>query len=110
MLLILPVLLDNWLEEIVKHVQSPRYCHNITNYGARHVMPGKLRWHKYHGMMRQIDLESVGSYDVVLSTYGTVAADLARNRGLLDRIHWYRIVLDEGECTLSIYGTQDFDY
>lgn len=47
--------------------------------------------------MRQLDLESVRSYDIVLSTYGTVAADLARNRGLLNSIHWYRIVLDEGE-------------
>lgn len=62
-------------------------------------MPGMLRWHKYHGMMRQLDLKSIGSYDIVLSTYGTVAADLARNRGLLNQIHWYRIVLDEGEST-----------
>lgn len=62
-------------------------------------MPGTIRWHKYHGIMRQLDLESVGSYDIVLSTYGTVAADLARNRGLLNQIHWYRIVLDEGEST-----------
>ncbi|KAG6366144.1 hypothetical protein INS49_000320 [Diaporthe citri] len=73
------LLLDNWLEEITKHVR-----------------PGTLRWHKYHGMMRQLDLKSIGSYDIVLSTYGTVAADLARNRGLLNQIHWYRIVLDEG--------------
>lgn len=61
MLLILTVLLDNWLEEIVKHVQLPRYCHSITNDGARHVMPGTIRWHKYHGMMRQINLQSIGS-------------------------------------------------
>lgn len=49
--------------------------------------------------MRSLDVTSVGSYDIVLSTYGTVAADLARNRGLLNQIHWYRIVLDEGEYT-----------
>lgn len=49
--------------------------------------------------MRSLDLTSVGLYDIVLSTYGTVAADLARNRGLLNQIHWYRIVLDEGEHT-----------
>lgn len=62
-------------------------------------MPGTIRWHKYHGIMRSLDLTSVGSYEIVLSTYGTVAADLARNRGLLNQVHWYRIVLDEGEYT-----------
>lgn len=97
--LILSVLLDNWLEEITKYIHPPRCCRNATNRSTRHVMPGKIRWHKYHGIMRQLDLKSVGSYDIVLSTYGTVAADLARNRGLLNQIHWYRIILDEGEYT-----------
>lgn len=97
--LILSVLLDNWLEEIMKYVQPPRYCRNTADRSARHVMPGTIRCHKYHGIMRQLDLKSVSSYDIVLSTYGTVAADLARNRGLLNQIHWYRIVLDEGEST-----------
>lgn len=82
---------------MTKYVQPPKYCRHNTNRRARHIMSGTIRWHKYHGIMRQLDLKSVGSYDIVLSTYGTVAADLARNRGLLNQIHWYRIVLDEGE-------------
>lgn len=57
--------------------------------------------------MRSLDLTSVGSYDIVLSTYGTVAADLARNRGLLNQIHWYRIVLDEGEYTRYTFISQE---
>lgn len=72
---------------------------------SRHVDPGTVRCHRYHGPTRQLDLGDIESYDIVLSTYGTVAADLAKNRGLLSRVHWYRIVLDEGK-TIRIPGFQ----
>ena len=35
-------------------------------------------------------------YNIVLSTYGTVAADFGRGGGVLDCFHWYRLILDEG--------------
>ena len=91
------MLLDNWLDEITKYIRPLNFGRGNTNHDVRHVMPGRIHCHKYHGIMRQLDLTSVCLYDIVLSTYGTVAADLARNRGLLNQIHWYRIVLDEGE-------------
>ncbi|KAI7782505.1 hypothetical protein LA080_013505 [Diaporthe eres] len=55
----------------------------------------------------QLNLKSIGSYDIVLSTYGTVAADLARNRGLLNQTHWYRIVLDEAHVIRN-WSTKQF--
>lgn len=38
-------------------------------------------------------------YNIVFSTYGTVAADFSRGGGMLDRFHWYRLILDEGNWT-----------
>ncbi|KAK6080211.1 SNF2 family domain-containing protein [Seiridium cupressi] len=73
------LILDGWVDEIQKH-----------------VAPNKIQWHKYHGLNRSLDLSIIHSYDIVLTTYGTVAADCSRRRGLLDQVFWYRIVLDEG--------------
>ncbi|KAK6062399.1 DNA repair and recombination protein rad5c [Seiridium cupressi] len=73
------LILDGWVDEIQKH-----------------VAPNKIQWHKYHGLSRSLDLSIIHSYDIVLTTYGTVAADCSRRRGLLDQVFWYRIVLDEG--------------
>lgn len=39
--------------------------------------------------------------DIVLTTYATVAADFRRGKSMLNRIFWYRLVLDEGNSTLS---------
>jgi hypothetical protein len=39
-------------------------------------------------------------YDVIVTTYGTVAADFVRNRSQLHGIHWYRVILDEGTLSL----------
>ncbi|KAF2726768.1 hypothetical protein EJ04DRAFT_539274 [Polyplosphaeria fusca] len=78
------LLMDSWIEEI-----------------NRHITPGALSHYKFHGQSRKIDYPLLLQYDVILTTYGTVAADFARNRSLLHLVHWYRIVLDEAVSALQ---------
>lgn len=64
----------------------------------RHVVPGTLSVYKYHGPNRKLPSSSTLPYHIVLSTYGTVAADYSRGGGVLACFHWYRLILDEGSC------------
>ena len=63
---------------------------------TRHLVRYTITYHKYHGHDRNVDLISLLSNDIVLTTYGTVAAEFKRKKSLLHQIKWYRIVLDEG--------------
>ncbi|KAG8533004.1 uncharacterized protein KY384_001786 [Bacidia gigantensis] len=60
-----------------------------------HTIRYTLNYHKYHGHSRNVDLVGLLSNDIVLTTYGTVAAEFKRKKSLLHQIKWYRIVLDE---------------
>ncbi|KAM0813694.1 hypothetical protein AB5N19_13693 [Seiridium cardinale] len=84
------LILDGWVDEIQKH-----------------VAPNKIQWHKYHGINRSLDLSIIHSYDIVLTTYGTVTADSSRRRGLLDQVFWYRIGLDEAHVIRN-WSTKQF--
>ncbi|KAF2686440.1 hypothetical protein K458DRAFT_470145 [Lentithecium fluviatile CBS 122367] len=70
------LLMDGWLEEV-----------------SRHVSPGFLKCTKYHGTSKPTDTDILES-DIVLTTYATLIADSSRN-GVLQSIHWFRIVIDE---------------
>lgn len=61
----------------------------------RHVVEGNLSYYKYHGPTRRLNVSNSLPYHVVLTTYTTVAADYGRGGGVLDKFHWYRLVLDE---------------
>ncbi|RYP90716.1 hypothetical protein DL770_003181 [Monosporascus sp. CRB-9-2] len=72
------LLLDNWIDEIRNHTYS-----------------GCLRFLKYHGQGRQDDLNRLFQYDILLTTYATIASESNRGRSVLGDIEWFRIVLDE---------------
>ncbi|KAK3294356.1 SNF2 family N-terminal domain-containing protein [Chaetomium fimeti] len=72
------LLLDGWIDEISKH-----------------VIPGTLECYRYHGPDRRLPSSGAIPYHVIISTYGTVAADFTRGGGVLRCFHWYRLVLDE---------------
>lgn len=84
-LLVCPVsTITNWEEQIKQHVQE-----------------GSLSFHIYHGPNRIKDPEVLSTYDLVITTYGSVSNELtARRKGKeglypLEEIGWFRIVLDE---------------
>lgn len=55
-----------------------------------------LRTIKYHGQNRRCSLEDLRDADLVITTYHTLASDYSNAKGLLDKVEWYRLVLDEG--------------
>ncbi|KAK3377269.1 SNF2 family N-terminal domain-containing protein [Lasiosphaeria ovina] len=85
------LLLDGWIDEINKH-----------------VTPGTLNYYRYHGPDRRLPLSGDFPYHVVISTYGTVAADFSRGGGVLGFFHWYRLVLDEAHLVRN-WSTKQFN-
>lgn len=67
----------------------------------QHIKPGALTYYIYHGSNRIKDYKLLSNYDVVMTTYGSVASEVtARSKGKsgpwpLEEIGWFRIVLDE---------------
>ncbi|KAJ2988921.1 hypothetical protein NUW58_g3727 [Xylaria curta] len=66
-----------------------------------HLKPGQMKYYIYHGSNRIKDASLLADYDMVLTTYGSVASEVtARSKGKsgpwpLEEIGWFRIVLDE---------------
>ncbi|KAL2121758.1 hypothetical protein VTJ04DRAFT_2213 [Mycothermus thermophilus] len=60
----------------------------------QHFHTGALKALKFHGPNRPFNVESLTSYDVILTTYATLATDIKSSR-VLYGCEWYRVVLDE---------------
>jgi SWI/SNF-related matrix-associated actin-dependent regulator of chromatin subfamily A3 len=65
----------------------------------RHIADGTLRTAVYHGQRSQI-ASTLPEFDVVLTTYDTVRAEVSKGHSALQSFIWYRIVLDEGTPTI----------
>lgn len=67
----------------------------------QHVKPGTLKVHIYHGPGRIRQRCELSEYDIVITTYGSVASEFSnRSKGKpgeypLEDINWFRVVLDE---------------
>ncbi|KAH0444748.1 DNA repair protein rad5 [Colletotrichum camelliae] len=72
------LLIDNWIEEIRKH-----------------IYPGNIAFYKHHGNKRKDYAEDLFKANIVFTTYATIAAEASRNIDVVEGIHWFRIVLDE---------------
>ncbi|KAK5401900.1 hypothetical protein LTR06_010818 [Exophiala xenobiotica] len=72
------LLMDGWVEEINRHTRG--YTLDV---------------HKYHGPTRKIAIHELLNHDVILTTYGTLAADLKRKQSIMYKTLWYRVILDE---------------
>ncbi|KAI9641082.1 hypothetical protein NHQ30_010511 [Ciborinia camelliae] len=66
-----------------------------------HIKPGALKYYIYHGANRIKDVQKLSEYDIVITTYGSVASEYNnRNKKKdgkypLEEMNWFRIVLDE---------------
>ncbi len=67
----------------------------------RHVY-GCLRVCEYHGRGRETNVDAIADAEVVLSTYHTLAGESAKSTSPLLKIHWFRIILDEGIMNIYI--------
>jgi SWI/SNF-related matrix-associated actin-dependent regulator of chromatin subfamily A3 len=74
-------MINEWLQELDRHFDEDT--------------KGLLKCVKYHGPDRQRSLENLRETDIVLTTYHTLASDVSNARRSLERIEWYRLVLDE---------------
>ena len=71
---------------------------NWTEQMGTHVISGRLSSYVYHGAGRITDVERLAKFDIVFTTYGTVAAEFSdslKKRKALASLNWFRIVLDE---------------
>lgn len=97
------MLIQNWEEEIEKlkisYLCSPEDL--LISVITRHLLPHSLRCFKYHGYSRKVELPELLKHDVIITTYGTIAAECNRKQSKLHRVNWFRIVLDEGEMKPS---------
>jgi len=46
-------------------------------------------------------------HDVILTTYGTLAADFKRKQSIVYKIMWYRVILDEGDESEPLSSLDD---
>ena len=69
---------------------------NWEDQTKEHLEPGALTHYVYHGPNRTQNVYELSKYDIVITTYGTLAADFSKGaNGVLHRLKWFRIVLDE---------------
>ncbi|KAI9354870.1 SNF2 family N-terminal domain-containing protein, partial [Zopfochytrium polystomum] len=71
---------------------------NWTDQIDKHVASGTLKYYVFHGPARVSDPAFLQSFDVVVTTYNTLAASHKSDasRGGLHKVFWRRVVLDEG--------------
>jgi SWI/SNF-related matrix-associated actin-dependent regulator of chromatin subfamily A3 len=77
-------------------IDSMVICGDST-YIHRHTYPHKVTFHKHLGSERHSELHLLLERDIVFTTFATAAAEFKEGRSPLSSIHWFRIVLDEGE-------------
>ena len=73
--------LSNWDEQIKAHLKQ-----------------NKISFYTYHGVKREQDLDELAKYDIVITSYTTVATEMTHRSSkykALGKLNWYRIVLDE---------------
>jgi SNF2 family DNA or RNA helicase len=73
-----------------------------------HFYPKSFRYVKYHGADRRALSAAFGHQDVVLTTYGTVMAERRGTKSILHKVHWYRLVLDEGKLRRKMRFHDDY--
>lgn len=70
-----------------------------------HTWRGKLKVYMYYGE-RTNDVEELKKYDIVLTTYSTLAAEVQRPWSPVSKIEWWRVILDEAHVIKNVNARQ----
>lgn len=70
-----------------------------------HTVRGKLKTYLYHGE-RTGDPYKLKEYDIVLTTYSTLATEDACPESPVKKIEWYRVILDEAHVIKNVNTLQ----
>jgi SNF2 family DNA or RNA helicase len=70
----------------------------VTDLLISHIADNHLNVAAFHGNARGNEPGAFASSDLVLTTYSTLVKD-HQNAGVLHRLKWFRVVLDEGKLT-----------
>ncbi|MCJ1401479.1 hypothetical protein MMC11_004693 [Xylographa trunciseda] len=69
---------------------------------SKHVHPGSLKVHVYHGIKKVSDVSKLLEFDIVVTTYATLLTEWSSTRKgsskrtkFLHSCNWHRVVLDE---------------
>ncbi|KAF8115217.1 hypothetical protein N665_0029s0060 [Sinapis alba] len=71
-----------------------------------HTVPGSLKVYMYHGGERTDDVNELMKYDIVLTTYGTLAVEESWEDSPVKKMEWLRIILDEAHTIKNANAQQ----
>lgn len=99
--------LVNWETQFGQHWKGNVHIYNgksdfVCQVVAHYRKGPELRVYVHMGKGRCMDVDELVNFDVILTSYGTVAAEKNTDEKPLTRVHWFRIVLDEAQCVVVI--------
>nr|XP_027070025.1 putative SWI/SNF-related matrix-associated actin-dependent regulator of chromatin subfamily A member 3-like 1 [Coffea arabica] len=86
-------------------VCPPSVFSSWVNQLGEHTIPGRLKVYMYYGE-RTKDANVLQAYDIVLTTYTTLAAEDPWEDSPVKKIEWRRIILDEAHLIKNINALQ----
>ena len=70
-----------------------------------HTWPRKLKVYMYYGN-RTTDVVELKKYDIVLTTYSTLATEYRCSESPMKKIEWWRVILDEAHLIKNVNAQQ----
>ncbi|PON99741.1 Cdk-activating kinase assembly factor [Trema orientale] len=71
-----------------------------------HTKDGSFKVYTYHGGGRTDNAEELRKYDIVLTTYGTLANEYSSSNSPVKEVDWWRVILDEGHMIRNAKALQ----